>query len=106
MSKGIVQAHRGFDMRLRSPNHRDVITLAALVGLAIGGSFAAEAGAIRQPPGATSGQLANTDFSAARKQRHSRRAPARSNADSMASQPPDRPSFGYGVGDNSRYGGG
>ena len=93
-------------MRLRSPNHRDVIALAALVGLAVGGSFAAEAGVSRQPPGATSEQLANTDVSAARKQRHARRPARKSNADSMASQPPDRPSFGYGVGDNSTYGGG
>jgi hypothetical protein len=106
MSEGTVQAHRGFIMRLRSPNHRDVITLAALIGLAVGGSFAAEAGPLRQSPGATAKQLADTDFSAARKQRHVRRPPVRSNADSMASQPPDRPSFGYGVGDNSTYGGG
>lgn len=93
-------------MRLRSPNHRSVFMLAALVGLAVGGSTAAKADAFKQPPGATGGQATATDFSAARKQRQTRRPPIRDNADSMANQPPDRPSFGYGVGDNSTYGGG
>jgi hypothetical protein len=93
-------------MRLRSPNQRSAITLAALIGLAvIGGFTTAEAGIIRQPPGATDAQPAATDVGAARKLRHARR-PARSNADSMASQPPERPSFGYGFHDNSSYGGG
>lgn len=88
-------------------NPRSVAALAALIGLAIVGSFAtADAGYVGQRSGTVGAQIAATDFSAARKQRHARRPPSRSNADPVASQPPDRPSFGYGVGDNSRYGGG
>ena len=95
-------------MRLHSPQRQIRLVLAAVAGLAIGGSFigsgearAAESVAVAGPAPAGA-----TDVSAVRRQRHVRRPPIRSNADSMASQPPDRPSFGYGVGDNSTYGGG
>lgn len=95
-------------MRPRLYRFPDRLGVAAVIGLAIGGSVLASGVADARASQLTvsPARAQWTDVSAARKQRHTRRPPIRNNADSMASQPPDRPSFGYGVGDNSTYGGG
>jgi hypothetical protein len=81
------------------------LMLAALIGLASSGGFTATADAGVGPhPVATGARLADTDFGAARRPRHARRA--RSKAEPVVSPPPSRPSYGYGIGDNSTYGGG
>ena len=85
------------------------VLLAAAVAVVIGvGMSAAPDAAVAAVSShvATHDLAAATEVGAARRQRQARRRAAPDNANATTAPPPSRPAFGYGIGDNSRYGGG